>query len=206
MKDLRIILGDRVLPVNLGAARVDPMLWAQAQSIYAESPAGSVLELRAALVIVGLVADPLRAATLALAGATGYDVPRLGGAVYGLLEGAGVAPGAALEGLRALLNEIKERSKPPEVKPDPKPEARSSFVPEIPDPYPGLTRREETYPVFAVRTAGKRSLDVENERTEWRAAGIAHEGGRIASWVAEVGAALGFVYEAPPTSGPSSAG
>jgi len=189
MSERRIILGDRALPVTVAAASADPMLWAQAQALFAAAPAGSVVERRAALVLVALLADPLRDATLSLAALAGYDVARLGGLVYGALEGAGIPTDAAVEAIRGFVAGLSADQAPA---PPPVPE------PTIPDPYPGLTRDGLDWPHAAARLAGKRSLEADDARTEWRAAGIAFDGGRIVEWVEQVGAALGFRYEPPP--------
>lgn len=69
----------------------------------------------------------------------------------------------------------------------------------LPDPYPGLTRHGETWPVYIGRTAADKTTAQANYRAEWAAAGQAHERGEIGPWVASVGAPLGFSWE--PNSG-----
>lgn len=193
MSERRIILGDRALPVTISAASIDPMLWAQAQALYASAPPGSALAQRGALVLIALMADPLRDATLSLAALAGYDVARLGGLVFGALEGAGIPTTGAESAFRAFAASLRAEQAA-EEKPAPKPPLPE---PTIPDPYPGLTRDGLDWPHAATLLAGKRSMEADNARTEWRAAGIAFEGGRIGEWVEQVGAALGFHYEAP---------
>lgn len=188
-------LGDKAATFDLGAgALIDGMLWGQAARLYDASPKGSALELRAALVCLGLCVEELSPLTMRLAATCGYDVGRLGGALWTVFERGGMAPEKAVE---AFAGALAASAKPVEAQPRAPAAQAPMAASEQDDPYPGLTQEGETWPAFNLRTASDRSMVVANLREEWRAAGEAFEAGRIVAWVSEVGASLGFRWEPP---------
>jgi hypothetical protein len=153
-----------------------------------------------AVLVVGLPAT--QAQGLALLADRG-SLRGMGGAALDALVVAGLAPRVALSWARAVAVAVLDPSGPPRAvqAPPARPAARPAPVaPSAPDPYPGLARQGETWPQFQPRSGDGGSLADRNAREEWRAAGMAHEQGRLEAWMSEVGHALGFTWE-PPAGG-----
>jgi hypothetical protein len=99
-----IRLGKLAIDVNLSEARsLDPMLYRDAFETWQKAPVGSPLELRAALVLIGLGSKELMGATVQLAEAARYIVAALGSALFGVVEDAGGDPRDARAGAQALF-------------------------------------------------------------------------------------------------------
>lgn len=185
-------LGNLALDLDIPAGRAaDAMLFDDAIEM-ARHPA-QPMRVRANLVLLGLSAAELRGATIGLAQAAGYQVDRMAPLVADLITRLGGDPKAAPEALAAALKAMRDTQAAPE--PARAPAAPRTRQPAIEDPYPGLTRRGETWAHVATRLSGDRSLAADNERAEWGVAGEHVAKGEIAAWVADVGGALGFCWE-----------
>lgn len=184
-----VSLSGRALTLDASAGRLaDPALWDDARRLWLDAPAGGGLELRAGLVIFALASAELRRAAARLAPGVDYDVPALGSRLAGVLADLDMAPREALAHVLALMTPAPvAAATPAPIAPPAAPEA-----PLQDDPYPGLTRGGETWPVFNRQASADTSIKVQNEREEWRAAGLAWEQGRLGAWLTEVGTALGF--------------
>lgn len=195
-----IKLGSKALDFDPRAGSLtEPLLWAQAARMYDAAPVGSALELRAALVYLGLSCAGLRGTTTQAAAAAGYDVARTGGLLWRFMTDLDMSPDDAPDVLRAALRARTEERAPAAVAaPVAAPVRRPTFA----DPFPGLTRNGETYPEFAMHGGGsKKSAADMSAMEEWRDAGEAWKAGTIREWLASDGAALGFVLEPAPGEG-----
>lgn len=99
-------LGKLAIDVDIVTGRnLDPMLYRDAFDAWTGAPVGSPVELRAALVLIGLCSKELFAATVGLAAAAGYVVPTLGGSLFGVIENAGGDPRDARAAVHAVYAE-----------------------------------------------------------------------------------------------------
>ena len=189
-----VSLAGRALTLDANAGRLaDPALWDDARRLWLDAPTGGGVELRAGLVLFALAAAELRGAVARLAPGVDFDPIPLGSRLAGVLADLGMAPREALAALLRLL------APAPVAAPTPEPAAApvATEAPLQDDPYPGMTRGGETWPVYNRRAGGDTAIKVQNEREEWRAAGLAYEGARAAEWMAAVGERLGFVWVSP---------
>jgi hypothetical protein len=186
-----VALGKLALTVDTAAGRnAEPLLFDQALTMF-QAPDGSALELRGALVVLGLSAAELRAQTVQDARATGYEPATLAAVLYARLLAAGADPLSAPRALLSALAAKREAAAPaPVAEPAPGPEVVNGPRP-MADPYPGLRRGEETWPAFLAR----RGHLVPDEMSAWNAARVALAAGTIKAWVETTGAALGFTWE-----------
>lgn len=98
-----VALGKLALDVDLRAAMLaEPLLFDDAFRAY-QAPDGSALELRGALVLLGLGAAELRAQTVQRAPAAGYEMGALGAILYASISAAGGDPRQAVRAVRAVL-------------------------------------------------------------------------------------------------------
>lgn len=180
-------LGSRALDLDfrLGKAAA-PILWDDAHALWRKA-SGSPLELRGALVLLALADATLRPWVVEVAGSVGYEAARVADLVYLRLSGDGLP---VRDAPAVLLSVVK-----------PAPATAPTAAPPAPDDlYPGLLRNGEPWGVWNARVAGSTSMDVANQREEWKAAAQAYERGEAAAWVAACGAPLGFTWT-PPTTG-----
>lgn len=184
-----VALGKLALNIDLRAAMLaEPLLFDDAFRAY-QAPDGSALELRGALVLLGLGAAELRVQTVQRAPSVGYEMGALGAILYASIAAAGGDPRQAVRAVRAALDALgtpatKAPAAPVKVE-----------RPHMTDPYPGLTRDGETWPDFSMRR--KNTAEDLSVFEEWKAAAMAWDAKRIDAWVAEVGGSLGFRWEPP---------
>lgn len=147
-------LGKLAIDVDIVTGRnLDPMLYRDAFDAWTGAPVGSPVELRAALVLIGLCSKELFAATVGLAAAAGYVVPTLGGSLFGVIENAGGDPRDARAAVHAVYAERKARA-----------QGQASATPERPTATP---QPRPAAPSAPQENVDRETPDEEKCRVEW---------------------------------------